>query len=68
MPGFWPSGSWPLWALVDLYWPVYGTYVLITAACRIWTVPVEDRIWTVPVEDRIWTVPAEDRVFEVTCG
>ena len=57
MPGFWPSLSWPTWALVTLYWPIYG--LVVTPACRI---------WTVGAEDRIWDVPAEDRVFEVICG
>lgn len=59
MPGFWPSLSWPTGGLVALYWPIYGTYILITAACRI---------FNVPVEDRSFLVPEEDRVYEVSCG
>lgn len=68
MPGFWPSRSWPTRGLVALYWPIYGTYVLLTAACRIFNVPVENRVFAVGVEDRSFLVPEEDRVYEVSCG
>ena len=57
MPGFWPLRFWPIRALVAWFWPLYG--VVVTPACRI---------YEVPLEDRVYEVPREDRVYEVCCG
>lgn len=45
MPGFWPLRFWPIRALVAWFWPLYG--VVVTPACRVYEVPLEDRVYEV---------------------